>query len=179
MVTIRDAGPDDSEALARVRALSWRSAYDGLLAPELIATATGPGGADRQRAFLADDPARRALLAEHDGEAVGMAVYGPDREVAGAEHAVAGVEPDARTAELYVIYVLPRYWSRGVGRPLMDRVLDDVRAGGYARLALWVLAANDRARRFYERYGFAVTDKTIAERHGHVTYDIRYEREVR
>jgi GNAT superfamily N-acetyltransferase len=172
VVTIRDAGPDDSAALARVRALSWRSAYDGLLAPELIAVATGPGGADRQRAFLAEDPARRALLAEHDGEAVGMAVYGPDR-------AVAGAEPVAGTAELYVIYVLPCYWSRGVGPPLMDRVLGDARATGYSRLALWVLAGNERARRFYERYGFAVTDKKIAERHGHVTYDIRYEREVR
>ena len=172
MVTIRDAGPDDSEALARVRAMSWRSAYDDLLPPELIAIATGPGGADRQREFLADDPARRAVLAEDDGEAVGMAVYGPDREVAGVKSAIG-------YAELYLIYVLPGYWSRGVGRPLLDRVLDDVRAGGYARLALWVLAANARARRFYERYGFAITDNKIAERHGHVTHEIRYEREVR
>jgi GNAT superfamily N-acetyltransferase len=167
MVTIRDAGPEDSEALARVRALSWRSAYDGLLSPETIAAATGPDGADRQREFLAEDPARRALLAEDGGAAVGMAVYGPDRETDGPGD-----------AELYVIYVLPRYWSRGVGRPLMDRVIEDVRAGGYSRLGLWVLAANERARRFYERYGFSVTDKTIAERHGHVTYDVRYERPI-
>lgn len=170
MVRIRDAGPEDSEALARVRTLSWRSAYDGLLSPEAIASATGPDCAERQRAFLAEDPARRALLAEDDGEAVGMAVYGPDRDAGG---------PDASGAELYVIYVLPAYWSKNVGRPLMDQVIEDVRAGGYSRLALWVVEANERARRFYERYGFAITDKTIAERHGHVTYDIRYEREVR
>lgn len=165
MVTIRDAGPEDSETLARVRALSWRSAYDGLLSPETIAAATGPDWAGRQREFLAEEPARRALLAQDGDEAVGMAVYGPDREA------------DRRgDAELYVIYVLPGYWSRGVGRPLMDRVIEGVRAGGYSRLGLWVLAANERARRFYERYGFAVTDNTVAERYGHVTYDVRYER---
>ena len=166
MVKIHDAGPEDSEALARVRALSWRSAYDGLLSPEAIAAATGPGWAGRQREFLAEDPSRQALLAEDGGETVGMAVYGPDREA----------DDRPGDAELYVIYVVPRYWSRGVGRSLMDRVIEDVRAGGYSRLCLWVLAANERARRFYERYGFAVTGTTIAERHGHVTYDVRYER---
>lgn len=166
MIRIRDAGHEDSEALARVRALSWRSAYDGLLPPETIAAATGPGGADRQRTFLAENPARRALLAEDGGEAVGMAIHGPDRQADG-------------DVELYVIYVLSGYWSRGVGRSLMDRVIEDVRASGHARLALWVLEGNTRARRFYERYGFAVTEKKIHERHGHVSYELRYEREVR
>lgn len=165
MVKIRDAGPEDAEALAHVRTLSWRSAYAGLLSPEAIAVATGPDWADRQREFLAEDPKRHALLAEDGAGAVGMAVYGPDREATG-------------DAELYVIYVLPGYWSRGVGRPLMDRVIEGVRADGYARLGLWVLAANERARRFYERYGFAVTDNAIAERHGHVTYNVRYERPI-
>lgn len=166
MVTIRGAGPEDAGALARVRALSWRSAYDGLLPPEVIAAATGPDGATRQREFLAADPARRALLAEDAGEAVGMAVHGPDRE-------------DGGDAELYVLYVLPSAWSRGVGRSLLDRVIEDARAAGHARLSLWVLSENERARRFYERYGFAVAEKKIGERHGHVTSDLRYERDIR
>ena len=166
MVTIREAGPDDSAALARVRSVSWRSAYDDLLPPEIIAAATGPDGASRQREFLAEEPARRALLAFSGGEAVGMAVYGPDRAGSG-------------DAELYAIYVVPSHWSGAVGRPLMDRVVETVRAGGYTRLGLWVLAGNARARRFYERYGFAVTEQKSTERHGHVTSEIRYEREVR
>lgn len=165
-MTVRDAGPEDAAALARVRELSWRSAYDGLLSPALIEVATGPDGAERQRAFLTEDPARRALLAEDGDAAVGMAVYGPDRHPGG-------------DAELYAIYVLPEHWSRNVGAPLMDRVLEGVRTGGHSRLALWVLAANLRARSFYERYGFAATDQKIIERFGHMTYDVRYEREVR
>jgi GNAT superfamily N-acetyltransferase len=167
VLTIRGAGPEDSEALAHVRAMSWRSAYDGLLPPALIAAATGPDGPERQRRFLAEDHARRALLAEDDGAPVGMAIYGPDREAGDG------------AAELYLIYVLPEYWSKDVGRPLMERVLHDVRAGRYSRLSLWVLAANLRARRFYERYGFASRDDKVIDRHGHVTYEIRYERDMR
>jgi ribosomal protein S18 acetylase RimI-like enzyme len=63
-----------------------------------------------------------------------MAAYGPDRQ--------------GGDAELCVIYVLPAYWSKNVGRPLLDRVIEDMRARGYSRLGLWVLAGNERARRF-------------------------------
>jgi ribosomal protein S18 acetylase RimI-like enzyme len=171
MVKIRNAGPEDAEALARVRSLSWQSAYDGLLPAELIQAATRPDGGERQREFLQADPARHALLAEDGGSPVGMAAYGPGRSVESGEGGEAG-------AELYVIYVLPEYWSRNVGRSLMDRVLEDVRAAGYPRIFLWVLSTNMRARRFYERYGFAVAGDRTVERDGHPTRETRYERTV-
>lgn len=164
MVTIRDAGVEDAEALAHVRSLSWRSAYDGLLPAELIRVASRPDG-ERQRRFLRADPARRALLAEDDGSAVGMAMYGPGRE-------------PQTDAELYVIYVLPEYWSQNVGGPLMERVLSGVRAGGHRRIFLWVLSTNRRARRFYEKYGFTAAGDRVAGRHGHRTRETRYERAV-
>jgi GNAT superfamily N-acetyltransferase len=165
MVKIRDAGPEDAEALAHVRSLSWRSAYDGLLPAELIENATRPDGGETAREFLRSDPARRALLAEDDGSPVGIAMYGPGRS-------------ERTGAELYLIYVLPEYWSRNVGRSLMDRVLDGVRAGGYPRVFLWVLSANLRARRFYERCGFTAAGDRAVERHGHPTRETRYERTV-
>lgn len=56
-------------------------------------------------------------------------------------------------------------------------VIEDVRAR--ARPALWVLERDTRARRLYERYGFAVTGKNTGERHGRVSCELRYEREVR
>lgn len=164
MVTIRDAGPEDAGALAHVRSLSWRSAYDGLLPADLIRISARPDG-ERQREFLGADPARRALLAEDDGAPVGMAAYGPGR----------GSRADA---ELYVIYVLPEYWSRKVGPPLMERILDRVRAECYLRIFLWVLSTNRRARRFYEKYGFTAGEDRIVERSGHPTRETRYERTV-
>ena len=47
---------------------------------------------------------------------------------------------------LNALYVLPEYWDSGLGHRLLA-------AAGRPRL-LWVLAANDRGRRFYERHGW-------------------------
>jgi len=60
-----------------------------------------------------------------------------------------------RVGELYALYVTSAWWSAGVGRELMGRVLTALEAEGYQRAVLWVLADNARARRFYERAGFA------------------------
>jgi len=56
--------------------------------------------------------------------------------------------------ELYALYVAPAWWSTGTGRALMGHVLTALRADGFPRAVLWVLADNARARRFYERAGF-------------------------
>jgi ribosomal protein S18 acetylase RimI-like enzyme len=62
--------------------------------------------------------------------------------------------------ELYALYVTPAWWSAGAGRALMGSVLSALAAGGYRRVVLWVLADNARARRFYERAGFAADGGT-------------------
>jgi hypothetical protein len=59
------------------------------------------------------------------------------------------------TAEIYAIYLAPAAWSTGAGRALMDASLAALRAGGYQRVVLWVLTGNTRARRFYDKAGFA------------------------
>jgi len=56
--------------------------------------------------------------------------------------------------EVYALYVTPAWWSTGTGRSLMGAALAALEAEGYQRAVLWVLAANNRARRFYERAGF-------------------------
>ena len=81
-----------------------------------------------------------------------------------------------RVAELYALYVRPACWSTGTGRALMDRVLTRTGAAGYQFITLWVLRDNERARRFYERAGFAPDGTSnVLERLGGVT-ELRYRR---
>jgi GNAT superfamily N-acetyltransferase len=54
------------------------------------------------------------------------------------------------------LYVDPDHVGHGIGRELMA-VAKARRPGG---LRLWTFAANARARRFYERHGFAITTST-------------------
>jgi ribosomal protein S18 acetylase RimI-like enzyme len=96
----------------------------------------------RIRARL-DDPTggTTAFVADEAGRVVGWAVIGPSRNGDG-------------TGELYGLYVDPDAWSRGVGRELMARV-EEALAARYDDATLWVLDDNPRARRFYERGGWA------------------------
>ena len=61
----------------------------------------------------------------------------------------------------------------------MDQVLARVSAAGYRCITLWVLEDNARARRFYERAGFAPDDaRHVLGDLGGVT-EIRYRRGLR
>jgi GNAT superfamily N-acetyltransferase len=88
---------------------------------------------------------------------VGYASFGPETDVLGAPwpHPLSTAGEERRVAELYALYVRPAWWSTGTGRALMDRVLARSAAAGYSAVTLWVLRDNERARRFYERAGFA------------------------
>jgi GNAT superfamily N-acetyltransferase len=164
-VTVRSADARDAEALEEVRGRSWRAAYRGLLPQAMIDEATGPGAAAGRRRLFAENPKMRALLAESDGAPVGMAAYGPDR-------------PDGTRAELYALYVIPEHWSAGIGRRLLEQVIDELRAEGYAEISLWVLEGNARGRAFYERTGFTERERAVHERYGQVTHELCYVREL-
>jgi ribosomal protein S18 acetylase RimI-like enzyme len=79
---------------------------------------------------------------------------------------------------VYAIYVVPAWWAAGAGRALMDTALAALRADGYLRAVLWVLADNTRARRFYQRAGFAPDGaSTILTGLGGVL-EVRYRRDL-
>jgi GNAT superfamily N-acetyltransferase len=98
-----------------------------------------------------------ATLDDEQAGVVGYASFGPETDVLGAPwpHPLSTDGAERRVAELYALYVRPAWWSTGTGRALMDRVLARSAAAGYASVTLWVLRDNERARRFYERAGFA------------------------
>ena len=83
---------------------------------------------------------------------------------------------ERRVAELYALCARPAWWSTGTGRALMDRVLARSARAGYSSITLWVLRDNRRARRFYERAGFAPDGATnVLTRLGDVL-EVRYHR---
>jgi GNAT superfamily N-acetyltransferase len=182
VVHIRPASTADAEAVVLVWRETWHAAYAGIVPADIIDRVTSARDAEWERATFASRPWRRMLVAEAPppgaGPArtaaggdpavapavgiVGYASYGPERDMDGTP----GPCPldtgaaQACVAELYALYVAPAWWSTGTGRALMQRVLAEVRAEGYPRIILWVLAENARARRFYERSGFRLSGET-------------------
>jgi GNAT superfamily N-acetyltransferase len=130
---IREARPDESSTLAEIQRDASLAALAHIFPPELY-----PYPIDdvtqRWEDSLADGQIT-VLVAEEDDTAAGVAGY--------------------RDEWLDGLYVLPQFWSRGVGRALHDEALERLRAAGCERCHLWVLEHNERARRFYERLGWA------------------------
>jgi len=152
---IRSASTVDAAQIAAVMRDSWFAAYDGIIAPAIIDQATAPDGGARIRQSFRTRPWQRMIAAVGDG-IVGYASFGPERDVLDTPwpHPPTPAGSDGQVAELYALYVHPAWWSTGTGRALMDHVLAKVGVAGYACITLWVLEANARARRFYQRAGF-------------------------
>ena len=68
----------------------------------------------------------------------------------------AALLPAASVAQLQKIYVLKEFLGQGIGKPLLESVLEYVSSLKIDNLWLDVLKENSRAIRFYERHGFKV-----------------------
>jgi GNAT superfamily N-acetyltransferase len=68
------------------------------------------------------------------------------------------------------LYVAPGHQGRGIGRRLLDLAKERSEGG----LELWTFQVNDRARRFYERNGFAAVELTDGSGNEEREPDVRY-----
>ncbi|WP_427383314.1 N-acetyltransferase family protein [Janibacter sp. G56] len=134
-VVIREATGNDLADVVHVGHVTWPATYREAFGDEFIELGLAKWWTPE--ATIPAIRAGRCLVAEVDGEVVGMASYGPLEG-----HAV-----------LWKIYVLPAHHSRGIGQLLMDEVVARV-TGEWDELRLSHYAGNDRARSFYERNGF-------------------------
>lgn len=84
------------------------------------------------------------LMAEEDGELLGLSACGESRDD----------DADPSVGEVRSFFVAAGRWRRGVGRELMAATLDSLRERGCSEATVWSFAANERANSFYERFGF-------------------------
>lgn len=161
----------DCEGVAEIRIRGWRHAYRGLVPqPYLDGLDTGADTGRHRARLLEGDGSVVDLVAEAaGGELVGWASFGPYRD------------GDVRTgdAELYALSLRPEHIGRGVGRTLLAEAARRCASAGPRRMYLWVLEHNTRARRFYERAGFAADGAMEPFEVAGVTVpEVRYAREL-
>ncbi|MFF4470773.1 GNAT family N-acetyltransferase [Streptomyces sp. NPDC001599] len=145
-VRVREMALADCDQVSGIRVRGWQSAYRGLMPQPYLDAMDPAADAERRRSLFARPPQGLVNLVAEDeaGEVVGWACHGPYRD------------GEARTAdaELYALYVDTARFGAGIGRALVGESVRRCRAAGHARMLLWVLRDNTRARRFYERAGF-------------------------
>ena len=58
-------------------------------------------------------------------------------------------------AEIRTLYVEPSFFGQGIGQLVMSELIKQIRQKQtYTSVILWALEGNERAIRFYQRYGF-------------------------
>ncbi|WP_330405892.1 GNAT family N-acetyltransferase [Faecalicatena contorta] len=68
--------------------------------------------------------------------------------------------------EIISIYLLPEYLGKGYGKQLLQAAIDDLIQMGYKDIFLYVLEANAKTRRFYERFGFKASSAYLEDNIG-------------
>ena len=144
---VRRAEPQDAPAVARVHTASWRQAYRGLLPQEYLDALSVDAWTKTWAKAFSQLPCQAPtnLVAELDGQIIGFARVGPNRDD----------DTDTATCELWGLYLDPAHWGAGHGHTLHTEALDAARASEAATAILWVLTTNQRARHFYESHGWA------------------------
>jgi GNAT superfamily N-acetyltransferase len=146
LVEVREATPEDTEAIVEVNAAGWREGYRGIVSEEKLAELP----VDRWRHEIGVGLRRPvgdafSFVAELDGEFAGYCyVAAPTRE------------PDLgpEVAELGAMYVDPSHWRQGIGNALMSAALERLADLPYREAILWTFEENERAVAFYERHGW-------------------------
>ena len=128
----------DEELCGRgyVHCTSWQEAYRGIVCDRYLDTMTVEATTARTRQFP-----ENTLVAKDKEKVVGFAVYGPSRD-----------EDLMDAGEVIAIYVLSEYYDRKIGYRLMNEAISRLKE--YNTILVWVLEKNERAIRFYQRYGF-------------------------
>ncbi len=144
---VRPAAPADADALGEVHAESWRVAYAGLFEETFLERAAQ----ERRHAWSS------LLLTPWLRQTILLIAVADDRVVAFLH---GGPSQDQRNAqEVFGFYAHPHAWGTGAAGELMARGVKCLAGSGDPVVVLWTLCEAHRARGFYEKSGWSLTDE--------------------
>jgi len=155
-LSIRRAGDDDVETLLTIQREAAVEAYAHVFPQDRYPFPNDDIRA-RWRETVADADVE-VYLSERAGEAVGSVSVGGEF--------------------LRTLYVRPYAQGTGAGSRLHDLALERLRERACVRAKLWTLEQNWRARAFYERRGWRLTDVTRVVPFPPNPIDVQYEKDL-
>ena len=176
-VLTRPATVEDADAIGAVHVRAWQVGYRGQLPDAYLDGLSIDARQAGWRRGLAEVPSDRPVLVAEDpsdGHVCGWTSVGPLRPDGCADLDA------ATTGELWALNLEPEAWGRGIATALMAAAVAQLQAAGHDEAILWVLVTNARARRFYEREGWAADGATKVDVHDGIELrEVRYRRRLR
>lgn len=141
-ITVRKADGSDAAALAEILVKSFRAAFGEIISQETIERCSNEENCRNMFAAICASGRGQFYLAELEGKPCGEIYWCDSEELENA-------------AEIVAVHSLPETWGTGVGKAMLGAALDGIKAAGKESVYLWAFKDNKRARRFYEKNGFA------------------------
>lgn len=137
-VVVRPATAADLPGVRDVAHRTWHATYDGHIPDTAIERFLEANYSLEALGRALERLGEGMLVAVVDDRVIGYALCGENRE---------------RRGEIFAIYVLPEWQRKSIGRRLWEQAVEHLRSLGVPDMVIWVLEANETARRFYERQG--------------------------
>jgi diamine N-acetyltransferase len=140
-ISIRMGGPNDIPVIEKLAWEIWPETYARILSPEQLKYMMNLFYSQSALRAQIVEKKHSFLLVEEDEKPVGFASY--------------SFADEPGVFKLHKIYVLPGQQGKGLGKMIIDRVIQNIRLDSAVALQLNVNRHN-KARNFYEKFGFKV-----------------------
>ena len=168
------------QAMSRIHAMGWRDTYaDALPVDWMKKNVTDDRWVETFQEY-ARGGINHCLLLRRGADPVTALTYGParigDQSHGGGEIVHFDAEGYEGWGEVISFYTHPAERGKGYGGLLLETALERMKKEGFSDIYLFVLRENEKARRFYERHGFAWdgTQQEIPFPPDTVCIDLRY-----
>ena len=147
-ISIRRPIPGDEQVLAYIQTESWKAAFAGILSPEELERCTDIQKEEQMYHNVFRRDGCNMAIEFVDGKPHCIAAWGKNR-----------CDLGETVGELICIHSLQNNWAKGYGSAMMEYVLTQLQQANYESVILWVFEENIRARKFYEKHGFELTEQ--------------------
>ena len=146
---MRKAKLGDEKTLAYIQTESWKAAFTEIISAENMEKCTDIVKAEAMYENVLKSGYAEMSILEIDGKPHCIAAWSKARNPQFSD-----------CAEIICIHSLSENRGKGYGSIMMNHIIDEIKNSGYNNVLLWVFEKNTRARRFYEKHGFELTDNT-------------------
>ena len=158
---IRKAISTDAKGIAKVQVDSWKTTYKGIVPDSYLNSLSYE---DREKLWNQVIPNGSVFVAvNEEGEIIGFANGGKERS--GNYRGYEG--------ELYAIYILKEYQEQGIGRLLVNNVIEFLKNKHFSSMIIIALEENT-ACQFYEAMGGTIIGKEEAKIGGKKLLEVVY-----